>query len=307
MDRIDKYEIAGGVSCSIAVGWGCNLMSWNVDGNELMYCPPELPAQATKITGGGSPLLFPAVGRTWDLSVTPPVSGNYRIAGFDKTYFMPSHGIVYQSTFVKVEEEACGDSASALYRLDVPAKVREENYPFDVALSQRFTLKGKSIELETTIINNDSKPAPVAFGHHPYFRVSNPAREGVEVVLPVTKRLMLEPDTVLFTGETEPADGLLKLQAGVYYDHVFAGLTGSRMSLVDKQAGRTIHVDYDDHFEHMTVYAPDGSEFVCIEPWTLGLGAFCYLDKPGWESGELVPVLQPGETRVLRVTYGVEL
>ena len=307
MTGIDKYEITGGASCSIAAGWGCNLVSWQVGGNELMYCPPEFPAQATKITGGGSPLLFPAIGRTWDMSATPPVSGSYRIAGSDKTYFMPSHGIIYLSKFVKVEEEACGDSASVLYRLDIPAKVREENYPFHVEFSQRFTLRGASIELETTMSNKDSKPAPMAFGHHPYFRVSNPAREGVEVILPVTKRLMLDPETVLFTGESEPADGLLKLQAGVYYDHVFAGLTGSRMSLVDKQARRTTHVDFDESFELMTVYAPDGSEFVCIEPWTRGLGAFGEISKPGWESGEIVPVLQPGETKVLRTVYGVEL
>lgn len=251
--------------------------------------------------------MFPAIGRTWDRGVTPPVPGNYKIFGSDKTYFMPSHGIIYLSRFVKTEEEQCGDRASALYRLDIPPKVRDENYPFDVAYSQRFTLTPKSIELETVVTNNGPTPAPVAFGHHPYFRVSNPAREGVEVRLPVTIWLKLDPETVLFTGETEPADGVLKLQAGVYYDHVFAGLTGGRMSLVDKQAGRTMNVDFDENFELMTVYAPDGSEFVCIEPWTWGLGAFGELNKPGWESGESIPVLKPGETKVLRATFGVEL
>lgn len=304
---IDRLELTNGTSCSIAVGWGCNIISWNVGGNELIYCPPELPAEATKITGGGNPLLFPAVGRTWDFSVSPPVQGNYKISGLDKTYFMPSHGIIYRSKFAKVEEEQCADTASALYRLDIPAKVREENYPFDVAFSQRFTLTPTSIELETVVTNNDSTPAPMAFGHHPYFRVSNPAREGVEVRLPVTKYLKLDPDTILFTGESEPADGVLKLEAGVYYDHVFAGLTGNRMSLIDARSGRTVNVDFDDNFELMTVYAPDGSEFVCIEPWTRGLGAFCELGKPGWESGELVPVLQPGETKTLRCVFGVEL
>lgn len=304
---IDRYDLANGTSCSIAVGWGCNLISWNVGGNELMYCPPELPAEATKITGGGSPLLFPAVGRTWDFSVDPPVKGNYRIFGSDKTYFMPSHGIVFRSKFVKTEEEQCSDRASALYRLDIPPKVRAENYPFDVAYSQRFTLSANTIELETVLTNNGLSPAPVAFGHHPYFRVSNPAREGVTVRLPVTKWLKLDPETILFTGESEPAQSTLKLEAGVYYDHVFAGLTGSRMSLVDKQAGRTMHVDFDENFELMTVYAPDGSEFVCIEPWTRGLGAFGELNKPGWESGKLIPVLKPGETKVLRTTYAVEL
>ena len=100
---------------------------------------------------------------------------------------------------------------------------------------------------------------------------------------------------------------VLKLEAGVDYDHVFAGLTGSRMSLVDKQAGRTMNVDFDENFELMTVYAPDGSEFVCIEPWTRGLGAFGELNKPGWESGELIPVIKPGETKTLRAVFGVEL
>lgn len=304
---MDRLELSNGSNCSIAVDWGCNLMSWIVDGNELMYCPPELPTTAKKITGGGSPLLFPAVGRTWDRSVTPAVQGQYRIFGCDKTYFMPSHGIVFLSKFMKIEEDKNGDRVSALYTLNVPDKVREENYPFDVAYSQRFTLTAKAIELETTLTNNDSKPAPVAFGHHPYFRVSNPKREGVEVNLPITKFMETDPDTVLFTGKTKPADGNFKLKADVYYDHVFAGVTGRRMTLIDSKAGRKIHVDYDDHFELLTVYSPDGSDFVCIEPWTVGMGAFEDLKNQGWEKGETIPVLQPGEARTLKAVYGVEL
>jgi len=304
---MDRLELADGTSCSIAVEWGCNITSWIVDGKELMYCPPELPAQATKITGGGNPLLFPSVGRTWDRTVTPPAQGVYRIHGSDKAYFMPSHGIIYLSRFVKITQEQCGDRASALYRLEVPAKVREENYPFDVAFTQRFTLKAGSIELETTITNKGSTPAPAAFGHHPYFRVSNPAREGVDVRLPVTRQLTLDPETILPDGGSQPADGILKLQAGVYYDNVFAGLTGRRMTLADSRVGRAIWVEYDESFEMLVVYAPDGSEFVCIEPWTRGLGAFGELRNAGWEWGELIPVLKPGESKRLTAVFGVEL
>jgi len=303
---MDRLELANGASCSIAVEWGCNIVSWIVGGRELVYCPPELPAQATKITGGGCPLLFPSVGRTWDRSVTPPVQGRYRIHGDDKTYFMPSHGIIYQSRFVKVDEELCGDRSSALYRLEIPPEVTERNYPFDVSLTQRFTLTPNTIELETVIANNGSDPAPAAFGHHPYFRVSNPAREGVEVRLPVTKELTLEPELVLPDGGSRPADGVLKLQAGVYYDNVFAGVAGRRMTLSDSRAGHTIAVDYDDNFELLVVYAPDDSEFVCIEPWTRGLGAFEELRNAGWESGELIPVLQPGEIKTLKAAFSVE-
>jgi len=303
---MDRLELPNGASCSIAVEWGCNITSWMVDGNELIYCPPELPAQATKITGGGCPLLFPSVGRTYDRRVKPPVQGRYNIAGSDRTYFMPSHGIVYLSKFVKVEEEQCADRASALYRLEVPAKVREENYPFDVSYSQRFTLTPTKIELETIIANGGSEPAPVAFGHHPYLRVSNPDREGVEVRLPVTTELTVDPEVILPDGGRKPADGILKLKAGIYYDNVFTGVTGRAMTLSDSQAGRKITVEYDENFELLVVYAPDGSEFVCIEPWTRGLGAFGELYKPGWENGDLIPVLQPGESRTYSAAFWVE-
>ncbi len=305
--RMDRLELSNGASCSIAVEWGCNIVSWVVGGRELVYCPPELPAQATKITGGGCPLLFPSVGRTWDRTVSPPVQGRYRIYGDDKTYFMPSHGIIYQSRFVKIEEEHHSHSKSVLYRLDMPPEVIERNYPFDVTFTQRFTLRPGTMELQTAITNNGSVPAPAAFGHHPYFRVSNPAREGVEVRLPVTKELTLDPEVILPDGGSKPTNGILKLQAGIYYDSVFAGVTGRRMTLSDSRAGHAIKVDYDNNFELLVVYAPDGSDFVCIEPWTRGLGAYGELNKPGWESGELIPVLQPGETKTLRASFGVEL
>lgn len=303
---IDRYQLADGASCSIAVGWGCNVISWSVKGEELMFCPPELPQQATKASGGGSPLLFPAIGRTWDLNVEPAVFGEYKIYGSDKTYYMPSHGILFLSAFSRIALEEQPDRISATYQLEVPDEVREQNYPFDVAYTQRFTLTADGIEFETTITNRGEKAAPVAFGHHPYFRISNPRRDGVEVHLPVTEWLKTNPATVLFNGESESADQVLKLKPEVYYDHVFAGTVGNRMSLIDQIAGRRVHVDFDDNFEHLTVFSPDGSDFVCIEPWTRGLGAFCYLDEPGWENSYSVPVLRGGQTKTLKVRFGVE-
>lgn len=306
MDGIDTYKLSDGCSCSIAPGWGCNLISWTVSGVELMYCPPDYPAAARKITGGGNPLLFPAVGRTWDHSTGEPVQGAYRIHGKDGAYFMPSHGIIYQSQFAKVDESIAPDRATVLYKLTVPEKVREENYPFDLGFAQRFTLTAGKVELETTIANKGTAPAPAAFGHHPYFRVSNPAREGVEVRLPVRKHLLLTSDTVLLTGESEDTDGILKLKAGVYYDNAFGDPTGRRMSLIDRKADHTISVDYDEKFELFFVYAPDDAEFMCIEPWTRGLGGFEHLREPGWENGEFIPVLQPGEVVTYRAAFSVE-
>ncbi len=305
MQAIDRYELRT-ARYAIAPGWGCNLVSWVMDGQELVYCPPSLPAEATSITGGGVPILFPAVGRTWDHSSGQPVPGKYRIHGSETTYSMPPHGIVFLSRFRKVKETASADEVTADYELAVPNSVRNENYPFDVRLAQRFSFRPRSVEMEATVINEGRGPAPVAFGYHPYFRVSSPSREGVEVHLPATKHLFVTDDTVLLTGESEETDGILKLRAGAAYDDVFGGLTGQRASLVDRRAGRMICVDYSDLFELLVVYAPDGADFVCLEPWTRGLGGFEDLARPGWHDGERIPVLGPGESRRLRCAFSVE-
>lgn len=297
MNQIDKYTLNEECSFSIAPGWGCNLVSWIADGTELMYCPADLPETATKITGGGNPILFPAVGRTWDHSFGEPVPGNYKIFGSDKNYYMPSHGIVFLCNWQKIEESRVDDKITVSYEMIVPDSVRHDNFPFDLALTQRYTLTPNTIELEAVITNNGSVPAPAAFGYHPYFKVSNPEREGVEVLLQVSKHLLLTEKTVLLTGETQDTDGILKMKAGVYYDNVYGNPTGRRMSLIDQKAGHAIHIDYDDTFELFLVYSPNDSDFVCIEPWTRGLGAYEHLREMGWENGKYIPVLKPGEVR----------
>ena len=305
MQSIDKYEL-GECSISIAPKWGANMFSWIVKGRELMYCPPDYPEAAFKITGGGNPLLFPSLGRTWDLSGAKQVQGNYRIYGSDKTWFMPSHGVLFLSKLKKVDENRGTDYMAAAYEAEIPEEVKEKNYPFNVGFKQYYTLKSGSVELETVITNNDSVPAPVAFGYHPYFKVSNNQRDGIEVRIPFKRQLILDPDTVLPTGKTKEAENVMKLESDIYYDHAFDMPEGRRMLIVDKQAGRMIHVDYDEKFELFFVYSPDGSDFVCIEPWTRGLGAYWKMREPGWDDGKYIPVMQPGDTVHYKATYSVE-
>lgn len=307
LDRVDRYELSDGTSFSIAPGWGCNLFSWRVNGTELMYCPEELLTNATKITGGGNPILFPSVGRTWDRSSGTPVASIYRVHGSDKTYFMPNHGTVFLCEFHKTSEESSSDRITATYELVVPDKVREENYPFDVGMVHSFTLTPTAVELKAIVTNNGSSPAPVAFGWHPYFRISNAQREGVEVRLPVTKAVLLGEGTNPPTGETTDTDGIIPLKPDVYYDNAFGCTNGRRMSVIDRKAGRSVHVDFGDWAEIFLVYTPNGTDFVCIEPWSKGLGAFEQLRNPGWENSDAILVLQPGESVTYEAAFSVEL
>lgn len=301
--RIDRYRLDGSNSISIAPGWAANVISWTAGGAERIYTPEDHPAAAAKLTGGGNPLLFPSVGRTWDLSGPEPVPGVYRIHGHRRPYSMPSHGILYLCDFLKVDEQHAGDTLTVAYEALIPDAVRAEHYPFDVRFTIRYTLRPGALEMEAAATNRGAGPAPVAFGYHPYFRIAGPERIGVQVRLPVRTRIFLTPDTVLPTGETEPTDGVLDLVPEVYYDHGFQDPTDRRMSLIDGGAGRTVHVDFGDWAEIFFAYAPDGTDFFCIEPWTRGLGAFSRLEAPNWESGEHIPVLRPGETRTYPATF----
>ncbi len=306
LEKIDRYDLNEGTSFSIAPGWGCNLFSWRVNGAELMYTPPGYPAAATKITDGGNPILFPSVGRTWDRTVDPPVKGVYRIRGSDKTYSMPNHGILFFCDFRKIGEEKGDDRITATYELVVPEQVREENYPFDVGMVHSFTLTPTAVELRAVITNNGDSPAPVAFGWHPYFRISNSRREGVEVRVPVTKEVLLHPDLNLPTGETADTDGVIPLRPGVDYDNAFGCPNGRCMSVIDRKAGRSVHVDFGDWAELFLVYTPAGTDFVCIEPWTKGIGAFEELRNPGWENTDRILVLQPSESVTYESVFSVE-
>lgn len=306
MGRVDEYVLDEGVRCSVAVDWGCNVFDWRENEQQIFFCPPDYPEAAWKITGGGNPLLFPAVGRTWNHSSGEPVAGQYRIHGIDKEFNIPTHGILFLCTWDKIGENRTGDSVSAEYELVVPEKVREENYPFDVGLRTKITLGYGTLEVVTTLHSRDSRPAPAAFGYHPYFRISSKERRGVSVDMPVRRHLLLTKDTVLFTGETEPTNGHFDLQPGIYYDNAYDQATGTTMILTDRRINQRIRVDFDEKLELFFLFSPDDSEFVCIEPWTRGLGAFENLKDPGWETGELIPVLQPGETRSYRVLYTVD-
>lgn len=171
--------------------------------------------------------------------------------------------------------------------------------------TQRYTLSRDGIKLEATITNKDTVPAPAAFGYHPFFRISNPEREGIEVMMPMAKHLLQTANTNLLTGESEPFDGIIDLQSGVNYDEAYGDATGKRMSLIDRNAGRAVHVDFDEKCELFFMWSPADSDFVCIEPWTRGLGAYERMKDQGWETSGLIPVLQPGESVRYEMAYSV--
>jgi galactose mutarotase-like enzyme len=168
----------------------------------------------------------------------------------------------------------------------------------------RYVLRARSIKLEAVLENKGPTPAPFSFGYHPYFYFED--RQGVEVHLPCRDRVTLNPQLLIPEGSEALASNVITLDATTTYDNVFGTMTGRQALVVDKKTGRTIRIDVDEAIENLVIYSPAGSKFVCLEPWTKGLGAFSSLNQDDWQKGERINVLKPGQSRTITVSYTVE-
>ena len=308
--NVETWRIDTDSSFSIAVDRGCNLFSWIVEGRDVFFHPESfLKADATPFDGG-NPILFPAVGRTWDRSGSKPAQDVYRVHGRPGQYTMPIHGIVPYCTWEKVSEEKTGEQICLQYRMLVPADVRKRHYPFDVDFMQAFAVGrngagGNSLVLRATFQNNGKDIAPVACGYHPYFAVAEASRSGVEILVPCRERLVLDPELLVPTGESEPFSGVISVEADEYYDAGFVGVTGRRASVRDRTGKREIRIDVDESVTTFVVYSRPGAPFVCLEPWTAGLGGYEQLRTADWQAGGALPTIKPGEEKTVEITYTV--
>ncbi len=306
MGVVDTYQ-AGNSSMRIAQGLGCNLFDWRVDGRPLLYTPPGFLETEWDFPLGGNPILIPSVGRTWDRTGTEPIAERYTIAGDDKVYTMPCHGVGLISDWRKIGENVGESEAVVSYEMRIPEAVRQAHYPFDISLVVTFTLRDRELLVDAVVTNQDTRIAPFAYGYHPFFAIGDTKRRGLSVHMPIENKLELFPGLLIPTGKQLPCDPVMKMEPGVEYDGGYVVSTGTRASIIDESNGLKIHVDVDDTFELFVVYSSSTGEFVCLEPWIRGLGEFENLSKPGWETAGNLLLLDPGESRKIRVKYSVEL
>jgi len=303
---MDSFKLACGDKVNIAVDYGCNLFSWIVGGKDVLFTPEKFVETIDEFYHGGNPILFPSVGRTWDCSGPEPVQDIYQMFGLKTKHSMPIHGILTLTEWSQIECTETPESVRVAYKLTIPEIVKELSYPYDLAMTQTYEIGPNTISMTTNITNNADKPAPFAFGYHPYFALPDTNRQGVILSLPSSSLVSLDPILLVPTGDTEPTPAEFELEPGFDYDCVYCDLTGTRATLNIGQLGRRIHIYFEDDIENLVIYAGSGTPAVCVEPWTKGLAAYSKLSKEGWEESGVINVIQPGEERVLRVKYTVE-
>ncbi len=166
-----------------------------------------------------------------------------------------------------VESGSDGGTASLLARLDWDrAHAAFELFPFPHRLEYRARAAARSIELALSLEPTEDVPVPVSFGFHPYLRIPGGARHSAEMTLPV-RRALLNDDSMLPTGETEPFEPGPRRLGDTEWDHEFSELDDPARFVLrggESEVSLTFLRGYP--FAH--VFAPADSDFVCFEPMT---------------------------------------
>ena len=134
-------------------------------------------------------------------------------------------------------------------------------YPFDFALTMRYTLQGARAGLALTVKNTGKKPLPFSVGFHPYFAVSKLENVKFDITAATCSEdakgeQPAAPKDITLTRKPGSADSI-RLLTGVQ----------NPMKLTDTADGRTVTVDFDDKFGKGVLWQQDAESFVCMEPW----------------------------------------
>ena len=204
---------------------------------------------------------------------------------------IPRHGFMsLTDQWQVVEARQDGRAAWVTSRLEAfrqPSWMKQ--WPFAHTIEMTYRLADGELEVRTTIANHSAEPMPVSIGYHPYFQLTDSARDEWTVTIPARTRWLLSAQT-LPTGETEPTDAFFASFAGALkdcsLDDVFTNLARDqrgRATATVKGRGQRIDVSLGANFKSLVVYSPN--------PGNPGCGS--RIQAPGPNPAAAPPRAQP--------------
>jgi aldose 1-epimerase len=291
---------AGELEATFLPGLGLLGTSLRHRGEELL----ALPGGVAGYRGGnvtGLPLLAPWANRLpgW----------RYRAAGTEVDLDgldlhtdpggLPIHGTLTAHGGWRLERLAAGDGSAVLQAsLDYGAFPELlAAFPFPHRLTVTATVREATLAVATTLEATGGRPAPVAFGWHPYLRLPGAPRAAWRLLLPDRVHLDLD-DRGLPTGKTADEPEEADPVGDRTYDDLYAlGQGPAAHHLGLEAAGRRLLVGYGQGYGHAQVFAPPGAEFVCLEPMTGPTAAL---------AAGTTPLVDPGASFTAEFTVRVE-
>jgi aldose 1-epimerase len=193
---------------------------------------------------------------------------------------IPIHGFLSYVPWQAVEAKADGRSAWVTSRLEFYRQpLWMAQFPFAHTLEMTYRLHDGALEVATRIQNLSAEPMPVSVGYHPYFQLTDSARDEWTVSIGARSEWLLSPEKIP-TGETRPIEQLLPnpKQAPLRdldLDHVFGDLArdaSGRAVMYLMGKSQRIDVSSGPNYRAAVIYAPKPTQtqpdrnFVCFEP-----------------------------------------
>lgn len=208
-----------------------------------------------------APNLFPVVGGTIDNKIN--IDGT--------AYPADRHGFTRTSTFQLIE----ASDTHAKFSLPFSEKTLAV-YPYKFEFQIIYNLIDNALRVCYKVINEDKKTIYFSVGGHPAFNVPFYAGEKYEdYYLEFEQAEPLETHMISpagnLSGETMPIklDGKkLRLTKELFANDalVFKNIKSKEIFIKSDKHDKFLSIQYP-HFNHMGIWAKQGADFVCIEPW----------------------------------------
>ncbi|MCI1984243.1 MAG: aldose 1-epimerase family protein [Bifidobacteriaceae bacterium] len=193
------------------------------------------------------------------------------------------------------------------------------SYPFDITVYAHYELSDAGLSQSVTVENNDDKPAPWAFGIHPWLANGVEGHTGDEIEednaachleLHAAKHVTVSPDRLLPTGLEDAAGTKYDLASnpsfeGKGYDDAWTDVEhvgdGSTTATFTRPDGIQVLLSGDATVNSWQVCTGTGfgADFrpagVAVEPMTAHANAF--------RTGENLETVEPGESYSTTITY----
>jgi aldose 1-epimerase len=281
-DALEGFEAvtlaAGALEATFVPSLGMVAGSLRHAGEELLDRRAGLRAYRDRGAVMGVPLLHPWANR---LTRDELIVGGHRIrlpgppAVWRDEHGLPIHGLLGAHPGWSVHEaDADGHVARLIARLDFGADTRlMAAFPFPHELVLEATLSARSLRIATTVRATGAVTAPIAFGHHPYFKIPRVERADWRVRMPARRHLELD-ELAIPTGAGSWESAVDFALGDASFDDGYDGIDDGAVFSV-AGGGREIRVTFDVGFAAAQVFSPPGASFICFEPMTAPTNALC--------------------------------
>jgi galactose mutarotase-like enzyme len=205
--------------------------------------------------GKHSPILFPIVGTLKNNTF------NFN----NSEYHLPRHGFAREKEFVLIEKT----ENKAIFSLNATIETKKV-FPFDFELQICYSLLKNKLNIEYTIINNETFSMPFSIGAHPAFALNgNFENFSLEFQKQELLTYFLLEDGLISNNANEIRldNGQLKLNYQLFQNDalVFKKLESKSIRILQNKKP-ILKVIFED-FPNLGVWTVQNAPFICIEPW----------------------------------------